>query len=79
MQPRSGMRALLVVLSSVMVASAAGCATPMEIQQAATKHEQRAAAFTAQGDYARAEKERRKAAHQWDKAADRSAWYNEWY
>lgn len=73
------MRALLFVLSSVMVASTAGCATPMEIQQAAYKHEQRAALYAAQGDYARAEKERRKAQQQWDKAADRSAWYNEWY
>jgi hypothetical protein len=73
------MRALLILLSTAMVTSAAGCATPMEIQQKAYEHEQRASYYAARGDYARAEKERRKADKQWDKAAYRSAWYNQWY
>lgn len=64
---------LRFVLAAVVAASAASCASPGEIRQAAMNHEQRARMFEARGDTAAAARERAAARKQWRKAARREA------
>jgi outer membrane murein-binding lipoprotein Lpp len=65
-----------LLLGALGLAGLSGCASPQRIQEDAYRHEMRAAQLQAQGDYVGAAQERRAAARERAKAAER-AYY--WY
>ena len=65
----------LLLLSFALI----GCATPHEIRQSAREHELKAIQYEARGDYSRGARERRAAAKQYEKAAQRAEYPSRYY
>jgi hypothetical protein len=61
-----------MMLASLFSVFAVGCASSTQIRQGAYAHEQRAQIYQAQGDYIRANDERRAADKQFRKADNRA-------